>query len=336
LEPLLRRVAMMKKILLLAGSVLLLVVFSSVASAQTIVRLGHVWPTTYPTAEGVALAAKIIAEKSKGQMELQVFPNAQLGSEQKIMEAVVYGNVDMVICAMGMPGNFFHPFNIGDIPYTFRDNEHIVRFWESGIAKPMFEDFRKQWHVRAIGMMSWGAQNMIAQKPIRSPDDLKGLKIRVPQINIMMETVKAMGASPTVIQVGETFLALQMGTVDGAQSTLPLFRDYKWYEVEKNISLTRHLVTPMPILINEAKWQSLTKQEQELLAEAFKEGSGYSLKELDKLEAKLIEFFKETGLNVITPDIEAFKKVTAGVGVKFRPMWQEYGQDLWERIRDLK
>ena len=219
------------------------------------------------------------------------------------------------------------------MPYTFRDNNHILLFAKSDIAKQMFGDLEKEFGIKVIGTSSYGVRQLTANKAVTTPADLKGFKLRVPEQMITMEYAKAMGADPTPIAFAEAYMALQQGVVNGLENPMSGIKNMKFYEVQKFINLTAHVTNVNFYLMNGKLYNSLDGQYQKIILDAFDEASKLIVKILNDDDKNLGDFFRSQGLTVHQPDIEAFKKATADMPVKFRKWWIRYGEDLdglWE------
>jgi len=325
----------MKKIVALVLILVLVFSFSSIVLAKTTLKLAHVYQPGHPWDQGANLVAKIVNEKTKGEIEIKIFPASQLGTEEAIAEGVIFGAIDMCISGAGQIGNLFKPMNVCEMPYTFRDNDHVLRFAKSDIAKEMFADLEKEFMVKVLSAGSFGIRHIISNKPIRTPEDLKGFKLRVPEQQITLEYAKAMGADPSPIAFAEVYMALQQGVVDGSENPLSVIMAKKFYETQKYISLTAHVTNTCFFLMNGDKFNSISKKYQDILLSACEEASQFIVDLLNKDDQELGAFFEGEGVTIIEPDIEAFKKVTSHMPVKFRKWWIRYGADLHQRIQNL-
>ena len=324
----------MRKFTVLFLAFALVCSFSTIVPAKMTIKLAHVYNPGHAWDKGAHHAAKLIKEKSGGEIEVQVFPASQLGTEEQITEAVIFGSVDMCVSGAGQIGNLFKPISVCEMPYTFKDNNHVLRFAKSDIAKEMFADLEKEFNIKVVGTSSYGIRQLTSNKPVKTPSDLKGFKLRVPEQNICVAYGKAMGADPTPIAYAEAYMALQQGVVDGLENPLSAIKNMKFYEVQKNINLTSHVTNVCFFLMNGPKFNSLSKQHQKIMLESFEDASQMIVDILNKDDQELGAFFESQGLTIVKPDIEAFKKATADMPVKFRKWWIRYGEDLHQRIQN--
>jgi len=303
---------------------------------KVVFKLAHVYNPGHPWDQGANLAAKIAKEKSNGMIEIQVFPSSQLGTEEQITEGVIFGSIPMAVSGAGQIGNLFKPIYICEMPYTFRDNDHVLLFTKSDIARQMFNDLEKEFGIKVIGASSYGVRQLTANKAVNTPQDLKGFKLRVPEQMITMEYAKAMGADPTPIAFAEAYMALQQNVVNGLENPMSGIKSMKFYEVQKYINLTSHVTNVCFFLMNGKMFSQLDANGQKIILEAFDEASKLIVKILNEDDKNLGDFFQKQGLTVHKPDIDAFKKATADMPVKFRKWWVRYGEDLHKKIQDMK
>jgi tripartite ATP-independent transporter DctP family solute receptor len=292
---------------------------------------GHVWDV------GSKMAAELVKRNTDGRVQIEVFPASQLGTEEQITEGVIFGSTDIAVSGAGQIGNLFKPIYILEMPYLFTDMDHVMRFAKSPIAKRMFGDLEKEFNIKIVGTSSFGVRHVASvKKPIRTPDDLAGFKLRVPQQQVTMAYGKAMGANPTPIAYAEAYMALQQGLVDGLENPLSAIRSMKFHEVAKHISLTGHVINCTFFIMNGPKFNSLTKKNQDVILDAFDSASQHIITLLKADDKNLIGFFeKEAKVAVNTVDVEAFKKKTASMPVQFRSWWIRYGEDLFQKVQGM-
>ena len=308
------------------------------AMAQTskiVFKLAHVYNPGHPWDEGSKLAAQKVKEKTKGQIEIQVFPSSQLGTEEQITEGVIFGSIDIAVSGAGQIGNLFRPINICEMPYTFKDNDHVIRFSKSDVAKKMFADLEKEFLVKVVGASAWGVRHLTSNRPITAPSDLKGFKMRVPEQMITVAYAKAMGAQATPIAYSEAYMALQQNVVDGLENPLSAIKNMRFYEVQKYINLTAHVVNNTYFLMNGTKFDALTAEQKKIILDSFDDASKLIVEILNREDKELVSFFESKGVKIHKPDLEAFRKATADMPVKFRKWWVRYGEDLHQRIQGM-
>jgi len=185
--------------------------------------------------------------------------------------------------------------------------------------------------MRVIGSTYYGKRHVTSgSKPVNIVDDMKGFKLRIPEVDTFRAMAEAWGARPTPLNIGELYLALSQGAVDGQENPLPTIQSNKFYEVQKHLVLTGHIITPRLVVINESAWQGLAEKDRQLLKAAIATNGQAQDREILSQESSLVATFRSGGMNVIQPDIESFRKpVLASVPAKFEAKW---GKGLWEKI----
>ena len=307
--------------------------------AKTTLKLAHSYPTTNHWHKGAAHAAKVINEKSNGQIVIDIYTDSQLGTEEQITEAVIFGSIDVIITSANQLSNLFTPMAIFDMPFTFKDVNHVYRFGKTDIAKQMFGDLEEEFKVKVLGVAPYGVRQLIStEKPIKSPADLKGMKFRVPEMKMWIEVIKTMGANPTPIPYVEAYLSLQQGVVDALDNPLSGMKSMKFFEVGKYISKTSHAAVLSFFLMNQDKFKALNAEDQKILAEGFEEGAKVVVDILNKEDEELGAYFEEQGLTIIEPseiDIKAFQQATSTMPDKYKKYWIRYGADLHQKIQGM-
>ncbi len=300
-------------------------------------KLAHVYPPGHVWDVGAKMAADLVKKNTGGNVQIDVYPASQLGTEEQITEAVIFGSTDIAVSGAGQIGNLFKPIYILEMPYLFKDMDHVMRFAKSPNARQMFGDLEKEFNIKIIGTSSFGVRHLASvKKPVKTPEDLAGFKLRVPQQQVTMAYGKAMGANPTPIAYSEAYMALQQGLVDGLENPLSAIKSMKFYEVTKYINLTSHVINLTFFIMNGPKFNSLTKKNQDVILDAFDKASGQIITLLKEDDKNLIGFFeKDAKVTINQVDVEAFKKKTASMPVQFRAWWIRYGEDLFQKIQAM-
>ena len=246
----------------------------SQAGAQTItIKFSHGQPPVEEENihQGVTVFKKIVEQKTAGRVKVEVYPANQLGKEREQFEGVKLGNIEMCMIAEGPMAGFFPEIMVIGIPYLFSNEAVAWRALDGPFGKALFEEMRKKTGVRALGIGENGFRNFTNRvRPIRTPDDLKGLKIRTMENPAHMAMVRALGASPTPIAWGEVYMALQQGVVDGQENPVSVIEVAKFYEVQKYLTLDGHVYSILPILISEKFYQSLPPDIKKIIADTVK------------------------------------------------------------------
>jgi TRAP-type C4-dicarboxylate transport system substrate-binding protein len=185
--------------------------------------------------------------------------------------------------------------------------------------------------MRVIGSTYYGKRHVTSgNKAINTVDDIKGFKLRIPEVDTFRAMAEAWGARPTPLNISELYLALSQGAVDGQENPLPTIQSNKFFEVQKYLILTGHIITPRLVVVNEGVWQKLSAKERQALRSSLETQGAVQDGEILSQESKLADTFKAAGMTVIQPDVESFRKpVLASLPAKFESKW---GKGLWERI----
>jgi tripartite ATP-independent transporter DctP family solute receptor len=304
------------------------------AKAAVTLRWASVMAPNHPQAMMMERVAKQVNEQSAGALEIQTFPGGQLGSSRDIVEAASSGAIQLVDEGAAQYGQFVPQFSILEGPYLWRDQPHMRR----ALSSPLMEEFNKllveKRGMRVIGATYYGKRHLTTgSKVVRTVDDMKGFKLRIPEVDTFRAMAEAWGARPTPLNFGELYLALSQGAVDGQENPLPTIQSGKFYEVQKNLVLTAHIITPRLIAVNEKTWVSIAEKDRKILTDAIATHSQWQDNEILSQEASLVETFKKAGMTIIEPDLESFRRpVLASVPAKFEAKW---GKGLWERIAAL-
>jgi len=316
---------------LLAGLAFLVVV--PVASAQVVMKWGIVVPPEHPFTLGMKKTAEIVAQKTNNRIQIQIFPAAQLGTGKDMIESTVFGSQALVTEGAAMFSQWAPRLSIMEAPYLFRDVNHMVKAIKSPVGQEMVDELATKRGLRSLGVVYYGVRHLTANKPVNKPEDVKGLKLRVPEVPLYLEMAKSWGANPTPMAFAELYLALKQGTVDAEENPIPTINAGKFYEVQKYLILTGHIMVPQLHVISDKVWKSLSAADQKILQEAVDEGIAFSTDMLIKQEQTQAEEFKKKGMQVITPDVAAFKKASMAVIPKMEGVW---GKGLYEKLADIR
>jgi len=272
---------------------------------------------------------ELIEEKTDGTIEVEIHPNATLGSEGEAIEQVMEGTIQMTtVAADSSLANVMPEMNVFGLPYLFEDKEHVYRVLDGEIGEELLTKANDQ-NMKGLGYWEVGFRHLTNdKKEINTPEDVKGLKIRVQPAPVWENHMKALGANPTPVDFNELYSSLDQGVVDGQENPLPTIDSMKFYEVQKYVSLTAHTYTPAVVLMNSSVWEDLSEEQQKALEEAVKETTDYQRKFLADKEEEIVNTLKENGVTITEPDRKAFREVTKDVKNEQVP------EDLINRIKE--
>ena len=280
---------------------------ATLAQAQTKLKWAHVYETSEAYHTQSVWAADEIKKRSNGKFDIQVFPASTLGKETDINQGLQLGTVDMIISGPSFAARSYPRFGIAYDPFIFRDGEHLLAFAKSGVFKEMVDEFRAKTGIQVTAYTYYGARHTTAQKAFTNCEGMKGIKIRVPDVPAYTATPKACGANPTPIAFAEVYLALQNGTVEAQENPLTTIEAKKFYEVQKAIMLTGHIVDGLTTQIAPHVWSKLTEAEKTMFTDVTREAAARASAEIKKREGERVEEFRKKGLQVVNVDRKTFQ-----------------------------
>jgi tripartite ATP-independent transporter DctP family solute receptor len=305
------------------------------ARAQaTVLRWGDGQAPTHPSPMSAAMAAKDVKEKTGGRVDIQSFPAGQLGGSRDMVEAVSSGALTMVTEGAALLGQFVPQISIIEAPYIWKDAAHMARALNSPLMDELNKVLVDKRGMRMIGATYYGKRHVTSgSKPIKTVDDMKGFKLRVPEVDTFKAMAEAWGARATPINFNELYLALSQGAVDGQENPLPTIQSGKLNEVQKHLVLTGHIITPRLVIVNDAAWQKIPQADRDIVKASIDAASKWQDNEIATQENGLAETFRKGGMTVTEPDLESFRKpVLATVPKMFEAKW---GKGLWDRLQTL-
>lgn len=307
---------------------------SEVTDTRTI-KLAHGLDVSHPVHKGMVRMAELVDEKSSGKLLIDIYPSQQLGSERETLELLQIGSVDMTKVSAAVLENFVPSIRVFSLPYLFRDTEHYYNTLDGEIGRQLLHAGEDFW-LWGLTYYDAGQRSFYTQdRPIRTPEDLQGLKIRVQESPMAVNMVRTLGGSPTPISWGELYTALQQGIVDGAENNAPSFHSSRHYEVTNYFSLDQHSSIPDILLISTHLWNGLEDQEQQWIQEAADSSKVYQRKIWAEAEQEALKVVEESGTEIIRPDKEPFRKKVEVIYNQYEKNDPEFF-NLIQSIRDVK
>ena len=294
------------KALAALGALAMGTLLASGAQAQQKLKWAHVYETSEPYHTESVWAAEEIKKRSNGKFDIQVFPASTLGKETDIKQGLTLGTVDMIISGPSFAARTYPRFGIAYYPFIFRDGDHLIAYSKSPVFQEMVKEFREKTGIQVTAYTYYGARHTTAQKAFTTCAEMKGLKIRVPDVPAYRATPEACGANPTPIAFAEVYLALQNGTVDAQENPLTTIEAKKFFEVQKAIMLTGHIVDGLTTQIAPHLWNRLSDAEKKMFTEVTQEAAVRATAKIKKREAELVDEFKKKGLQVVQVNRQSF------------------------------
>ena len=288
------------------------------AQQKMVIKFAHHAPVTYPYQDG-AIRFKEVAERiSGGKLEVQVFGGAQLGGERDLLEGIKLGTIHMCIGAGGL-ANFAPAYNVVQLPFLIKNQEHMVKIAEGPAGKLLSQRIEEQGGYKVLGYFSTGDSGIQTVKsPVRTPADLKGVKIRVMENPALIESMRALGANPTPLPFPELYTSMKQGVVEGATIDYTALWTTKVYEAVKYVTEPgfHFLAEPRPVLISAKFFASQPAEVQQWIAQAAAEASVYERSLFKDRQAKAIEDLRAKGIQFAKMDEGAFLTT-------MKPVWQK-------------
>ena len=306
----------------------------SAALAQQKLKFAHVYETTEPYHAQAVWAAGEIAKRTGNRYTMDVFPASQLGNETQINQSLSLATVDLIYTGQSFAARTLPALSIGGAPYMFRDFDHWKKYSESQVLADLLDGYFKKGGNKPIAAFYYGVRHTTANKAINKPEDMKGLKLRVPDAPLYVMYPKTFGANATPIAFAEVYLALQNKTVDAQENPLPTILAKKFYEVQTHVNLTGHITEMLLAIVGGHVWSKLSDADKKTFEAVFKEAAAKSNAEIVNSEQQLVsEFATKYGKTVIKSDREAFKKIAAPFLVGPDVPWDKA---LYDKVQAIK
>ena len=286
---------------------------------------------THPYNVGLEKFAELVAERTNGQIKVDIFPSAQLGDERANIEDLQMGTLDIAVSSTGPLGNFVEDFLILDLPYLFSDYEHAHAVLDGEVGEGLKAQLTD---LGIVGGAFWenGFRHMTNSKlPINTPADCAGLKLRCMENQAHIAAFSALGMDPTPMAWSEVFTALQQGVIDGQENPIAVIYSNAVYEAQAHLAITNHVYSAAMILFSQATMDKLTAEQQQILLDAAQECASYERSLCEDGEAEQIAEMESKGLQVTYPEIAPFQDALSGVYAQFA---EQFGQENIDAIRN--
>jgi tripartite ATP-independent transporter DctP family solute receptor len=282
--------------------------FPGLASAQTKLKWAHVYEVAEPYHTEALWAAEEIKKRTNGRYEIQVFPASQLGNENQINEGLGLGTVDMIYTGVGFAGSIHKPIAITNAPFVLRDFDHWKKYRDSKLFRDIAKGYEDKTRHKIVTLTYYGQRMVTANKEIKKPEDMKGMKLRVPPAPLYLMFTKSVGANATPIAFAEVYLALQQGTVDGQENPLPTIMFKKFYEVQSHIMLTGHITESLLSIVGAHVWSKLSDADKKVFEEVLSQAAAKATDAIRAAEQKTADELRKLGKTVVDVDRDAFRK----------------------------
>lgn len=310
-------------VLALFVAVFLLAGTQPAGAAPTLIKFAHGQPPVEEESIHVAVTVfkRFVEQRTGGAVKVEVYPASQLGKEREQFEGVQQGTIEMCMIAEGPIAGFFPEIMALGIPYLYGNERVAHKSLDSDFGKALFEEMRKKTGVRTLGVGENGFRNFTNRvRQVKSPEDMKGLKIRTMENPAHMAMVKSLGATPTPIAWGEVYMALQQGVVDGQENPVSVIEIAKFYEVQKYLTLDGHVYSVLPILINDKFYMSLPPAVRTVVREAGELMATISRGQNIRHVFNGVKMLQDKGMQIYTPsdkELQMFREATQKPVIEF-------------------
>ena len=303
------------------------------AMAQTKLKWAHVYETSEAFHTESVWAAQEFARRTNNKYQIEVFPASQLGKETDINQGLSLGSVDIIISGSSFAARSFAPIGVTYYPFTFRDADHLLAYTKSDIYRELNKGYEDRTGHVITATTYYGVRHTTSNRPFKTCAEMRGLKIRVPDVPAYLAMPRSCGANTTPIAFAEVYLALQNGTVEAQENPLTTIEAKKFYEVQKHIVLTGHIVDHLNTIVAKGTWAKFTDDEKRIFTEVSQEAAARATRLIKADEAKLVQFFKDKGLTVSEIDRKEYMDAVAKA-VTFEQFG--YRKADWDRIQAVK
>ncbi|HEV7253390.1 MAG TPA: sialic acid TRAP transporter substrate-binding protein SiaP [Mesorhizobium sp.] len=303
------------------------------APAQQALKWAHVYETSEPFHTESVWAAEEIAKRTNGRYTIDVFPASQLGKESDINQGLTLGTVDIIISGSSFAAREFPPIGVTYFPYIFRDADHLLAYAKSDIYKDLTKGYEEASGHHIVATTYYGTRHTTSNRPIEKCADMQGLKMRVPDVPAYLAMPRACGANTAPIAFAEVYLALQQGTVEAQENPLTTIEAKKFFEVQKHIVLTGHIVDHLNTIVSQTVWNQLSDEDKAIFTEVMQEAAARATEKIVARETELVQVFKDRGITVTEVDRADFEK-----NVMEKVTFEEFGyrKEDWEAIRAVQ
>src|SRR5499427_1843182 len=308
----------------------------ALAQQKLVLKATDVHPLGYPTVEAVLAMGRKLEAATGGRISIQMYPSMQLGGEKEMIEQAQVGALAIARISVGPMGPLVPELNVFNLPFMFRDDAHMEKVIDGPIGDELLKKLSDHPTAGLIGLcwMNAGTRNVYnSRKPIKSIDDLKGLKIRMMGNPVFVDTMNALGGNGVAMGFDQLVNAMQTGVVDGAENNAPSYATGQHYRYAKYYSLTGHLMIPEILVFSKKTWDTLSKEDQATMMKVAKEAQQEERRLWYEMEEKSVKQIEAAGVEIIKiDDKRPFQEAV-------RPVWEKYGKqhaDLIKRIQDVK
>ena len=301
--------------------------------AKTELKVGFTEAYNSPIYHGMVKASEELKKLSNGELTMRIYEGGQLGSVHEVLEQVSLGEIDMSMQVFGGYAQYIPKLGALETAYIVKDFAHLQKIFNSKWGTEVRGELEQKFDLKPIDSWYFGVRQTTSNRPINSIDDMKGMKLRTPNAKALLDYAKATGAIPSPIAYAEVYLALQTNAVDGQENPISSIEAMKFYEVQKYLAMTNHVVQDQAISINASRWNVLSKQEQQWLIAALKAGGQEAMKSNQGNTDKHLATFKKSGVTITYPDLGPFR---TAMKPYYEELDKQYGKGFTNTLLEAK
>ncbi|GIO28113.1 TRAP transporter substrate-binding protein [Ornithinibacillus bavariensis] len=299
---------------------------------QVVLKLGHIQSESDLWHEGALKFKEEVEKLSDGSMTVEIYPNSTLGGDRDMAEGMQMGTIDFALIA-GVLSNFEPSIQLLELPYLLENEEEYNKVVHGEVGQEIADRVLESSNIRILNWWDRGPRHVTANKPIETLEDVKGLKIRIPEIKAMEDTWNAMGAAPTTMAWNEVYTGLEQGTIEAQENPIPFTYGGRIHEVQKYLSLTAHKYEYVTLAMSENTFSKLTAEQQEIIKKAGDAATEFENNLVKEETGKILEKMKEEGLQVVEPNVAEFAEAAKAAHEKFA---KTVDIDLYNKILEAK
>lgn len=306
----------------------------SSGDAAYVIQAGHAASTDNYLHDSFVKFKEIVEANSDGQITVEIFPNSQVGGEREMIEAIQLGNLTMTVPSSSPLAQFSAPMLLWDLPYLFPDAETAHEILDGEIGQKVLDGLEEN-GLKGLGYWENGFRHFTNNvKPVSTPEDLNGIKMRTLENPIQVEAWSSAGVNATPISFSELYSSLQQGTVDAQETPLALMHSMKFYEVQDYLTLTGHMYSPWPVIISKDFYESLPEDLQQVVSDAAIEARDYNRQLSAELEADSLQLLKDEGMEVVELTEEEKAAFQEKMEVVYPTIAEQAGQEAFDALME--
>jgi tripartite ATP-independent transporter DctP family solute receptor len=286
------------------------------------INIGSTYGPDAPVHFGQVKFKELVEQRSKGDMQVQIHVGGAMGGEREVFEGMSTGGLEMGAMGSGDIAIFFPKYFVYEIPYVLRDADHFFKLWKSPVGKEINDVVLKERGVITAGVVYRGARYLTANKEIRTPEQVKGLRIRLPENKPWVEIWKSLGAQPVVVAFPEVYMALKTGVAEAQENPMESIWAYKFYEAQKYLIATKHVYSACKYQVSKKWFDRLNADQQKMIIGSWTEATDYANKLAMEADAKFLKDLQGKGMTLVEPNVAAFQSAV-------QPALQELNRTLW-------